>query len=176
MIEGVARRWLRDAGLPTDEPTPAAGIVRAVLGPTAIRRSQVQGSYASLARIHDRRVIVLRAQIPHARIPFALAHELGHHIQQAEGLPDTEEGANRIAAALLVPGDALERARGWCTGLVDMAQAFGVSQTLLALREAEYREESRIVRTRSHVFVRGTPGPKLIRTRITDWPGRYVAR
>lgn len=176
--ERLASEWLQRAGLPTNEPVRPELLVRRLLGPgSVIRPPGIQRSYGALLQVHGKPRIALSDKTPQARRPFIVVHELAHWILDQSGEPNTEDNANKLAAALLCPGPAIERAEG--LELAEAAEAFGVSQTLYALRHAEYRAEPRAVTTRSHVFVRGALNisevERLRKTRITDWPGRFVA-
>lgn len=176
LTEHLASEWLGRAGLAVDEPVRLETLVRRLLGPGAvIRPPAIQRSYGALLQVNGKPRIALSDRTPQARRAFIVGHELAHWILDQSGEPNTEDNANRLAAALLCPGAAIERAEG--LELAEAAEAFGVSQTLYALRHAEYRAEPRVVVTRSHVFMRGTTNyasNPLRKTRITDWPGRFV--
>ena len=77
------------------------------------------------------------------RRAFAIAHELGHHLQRLHGLSDTEAGANYLASALLLPRDDFERdlrRHGWDLLRLCCDHRFAsfeaVARRIVALREA----------------------------------------
>lgn len=115
------------------------------------------------------------------RRQFIVAHELGHWLLEDYGLdPANEERANRIAAALLMPGDRFrDSARG--SSIRELAACYGVRQTAAALRLGETRVYSAsIVETPSRIYVRGAgsacverlDAKYLAKVVITDDPGR----
>jgi hypothetical protein len=80
------------------------------------------------------------------RRAFAIAHELGHHLQRkyagTRGLRDTEAGANYLASALLLPKLEIEAElrRGWDLIRICARHRFAsfeaVARRIVALREA----------------------------------------
>lgn len=150
--EALAYEVLQRAGAPLDEPPSVAALVRA-LGLTVHYGASLPGD-AALVRVGDAWRIYLRRKLPRERVAFAVAHELCEWAMRGETVrEDVETRANLGAAALLVPRAALARLRG-CT-LHELAAAFRVSETLIALREAEVTGEPRAVVSPALVRVRG---------------------
>lgn len=105
---------------------------------------------------------------------------------------DVEQLANAIAAGIIIPRRAFRRAIAvYGRDLVELAGAFGTSQTLTALREAEIDRLPRAVVTPETVRVRGPeewvwpdertvrawarrPMPGVRKTVLTDAPRRVV--
>jgi hypothetical protein len=92
---------------------------------------------------------------------FVIAHECGHlALRLAEIAVDDaqeEDRANRIAAALLAPKDALEVAlKESGERLAPVARHFGMTQSSVALRVGCARDESAAVVAPTHVHAVGT--------------------
>jgi hypothetical protein len=149
--DAIATELLRRAGAELDERPKVAALVRA-LGLTVHHGASLPGD-AALVRVGDEWRIYLRRKLPRERLAFAVAHELCEWALRGYVGEDAEQRANLGAAALLVPRRALARMRG-CT-LHEMAAAFRVSETLIALREAEVTGEPRAVVSPTLVRVRG---------------------
>lgn len=181
--DAVAAEVLQRAGASLDEPPSVAALVRA-LGLSVHYGASLPGD-AALVRVGDEWRIYLRRKLPRERVAFAVAHELCEWAMRGYIGEDIEQRANLGAAALLVPRRALARLRG-CT-LHELAAAFKVSETLIALREAEVTGEPRAVVSPALVRVRGPEAwvwpserelrrgvPGLWRAPLCCEPRRYV--
>jgi Zn-dependent peptidase ImmA (M78 family) len=106
----------------------------------------------------DKYEIHVNALHPQTRQRFTIAHELGHYVYHrallGEGVndnrayrtttadklfnprigPKQETEANRFAASLLMPMEAVERLRGQGMSAADMARHLGVSQHAMSIR------------------------------------------
>lgn len=93
-LEELARAALdqADVGAPVDPDLVAKGLELVV-------RDGGRGCVGYL--IGDR--IFVDESARSTRRAFAIAHEIGHHLQRKHGVRDTERGANYLAAALLLP-------------------------------------------------------------------------
>lgn len=101
--------------------------------------------YAAESAPGGLRVVLLARDADHLEATELLAHALGHHFlhsgnRLARGRRiwngSHEVDADRFAAALLVPADALERALSWWDTPTawDLAQHFSVTEELIQLR------------------------------------------
>ena len=149
--DAIATEVLERAGAALDERPNVAALVRA-LGLSVHYGASLPGD-AALVRVGDEWRIYLRRKLPRERVAFAVAHELVEWALRGYIGEDIETRANLGAAAILVPRRALARLRG-CT-LHELAEAFKVSETLIALREAEVTGEPRAVVSPALVRVRG---------------------
>src|SRR5690606_35378099 len=109
-LEEIARLALEqaDAGAPVDPDLVAKGLELVV-------RDGGVGCKGYL--IGDR--IFVDETARSTRRAFAIAHEIGHHLQRKHGLRDTERGANYLGAALLLPRlDFIADLRRWGWDLI----------------------------------------------------------
>lgn len=97
-----------------------------------------------------RRVIYYNPSHPHSRIRFTLAHEMGHHLlnhtqygrqfrdygNSSTGSPVHEREANRFAAELLMPEEAIDTLVNHqrIYAITELASRFGVSEEAMYWR------------------------------------------
>ena len=129
------------------------------------------------------------------RRSFAVAHELAEwwiRVREKYQGEDVEHAANYVAAAILSPRRAFRLAlEQFGPDFAELAQAFRVTQTHVALREAELARLPRAVVSPALVRVRGPEewvwpdestlrrwargrAPDVRKTRLTDDPRRVV--
>lgn len=118
-------------------------------------------------------VLLNPAKHDHHRQRFDVAHELGHLVLHADAEPGTrraEEQANRFAAELLMPADAIRHelpARADWRALAELRERWGTSMAALLYRarslgvlgETAYRNATRTMAARG--WRRREPGPVL---------------
>lgn len=87
--------------------------------------------------------IIIDASMRRSRRAFTVAHEVGHHILRESGHPDTEHGANYLAAATLLPRlDFEPDLRRWGWDILRIVAKYrhasfeAVARRICALREA----------------------------------------
>lgn len=154
-IEVEAARLYRVAGLDYWRGAAVGELVRGLLGGDALRTAPASALPADgvIARVHGRWFIYVREGLRDAR--FVALHELAHW---ALGAGATETECDRLAAALLAPRPAFDRAirelgpRRSYTGL---ARWFGSTETAAALRYGEVTGEPLVVVAPASVRVRG---------------------
>lgn len=194
-LEGIADGAYLDAGLDADQPH-VARLARALLGPNAITKAPrpIHGP-AALVRIGDEWRIVIGRHLPPLYAHFAIAHELGHYLLRQHGYDgdDEERAADFLGAALIAPRRAfLAARRAVGEDLPDLARAFGMTETAVALRLGEvchvplavvapqtvrvrgpeewvWPDESTLRR-----WARGRVQPGIRKVRLTDDPRRIV--
>ncbi len=101
--------------------------------------------------------ILVRRFLPLERKKFAVAHEVAEHYFRGQADAGLEDACNSVAAALIAPRRAFERAMR-AFGPDDweqLALPFGMTHTSSALRTAELRERSLVVVTPHRVYARG---------------------
>lgn len=173
--ERIARDAYRMARLDFSAPAAPLLLARRLFGADSVRTGpRTLDSAGMVVRIAGVETIVLRAGLPPIVGRFTLFHEIAHRLVGAD-----EDDANRVAAALAVPFDALRAAPP--VTVRRLAGLFLVSQTAMALRQAEAYDLPTIVRARSFAWVRGTwtvppDGPGVTKTRLTDAERRYLLR
>lgn len=174
--EGIALEVLRTLGV--SAPTDARQLCEAC-GVKVRRWSHRFGARAGDAIWYPERATLERRQ-------WIVAHELGHWLLEDYGLdPRDEDGANSIAAALLMPRESFRSSARHESTLRPLAKSFGVHETAAALRLAEAGiVEAAIVFTPERIYAKGANGRAPMFTRpmtridITDDYGRvaWVAR
>ena len=162
--EGEARLILQSAGYALDDKPGAAVIVRALLGPRAVRKappSAIHGAEGELSDVEGQTRIYLSNRLDSKRAAFVALHELAHlHLgARKHGGPELEALCDAIAAALLCPRMAYRAAV--CRRGLDWEQLafdFGTSCSVVALRYGE---------------VTGEPialvAPRTVRVRGAEW-------
>jgi Zn-dependent peptidase ImmA (M78 family)/transcriptional regulator with XRE-family HTH domain len=129
-----------------------AGVL--VLGlPVALKKRDAFSAWMTTKEGARRAVIAIAEGVPGDRLRFSAAHELGHvvmHTTIRKGFTDLEREANRFAAELLLPHEALRaeiRSPVTLASLAPLKARWGVSiQTLIirardleAINERQYR-------------------------------------
>lgn len=194
-VERIAANILEEGQQDPEEPPRLARLVVALMGPNAVDYASSLRGDGALVRIGDDWRIFVRHRLPLERRTFAIAHELAEwwmrvRLQYRSG--DVEHAANGIAAAVLAPRPAFVRALRFFGGsLPELAEAFGVTESHAALREAEITHQPRALVSPALVRVRGPETfvwpdertlrawarrsrPGLRKTRLTDDPRRVV--
>lgn len=159
--EGEARLLLERAGYALDDVPGAGELVRAILGPGAVRRappSALRGAEGELVTMNGAPRIYVSSRLGPARQAFVILHELAHHALGARehGGPELEQLCDGIAAALLCPRGAFRAAV--CRHGLDWAQLaldFGTSCSVAALRYGEVMGEPLALVAPRSVRVRG---------------------
>lgn len=159
--EGEARFILERAGYALDDAPGAAAIVRAHLGPWAIRRvapSNLRFAEGELFDVHGQTRIYLSNRLSPARAAFVALHELAHFALGARkhGGPELEALCDGIAAALLCPRQAYRAAV--CRHGLDWEQLaldFGTTCSVVALRYGEVVGEPLALVAPRSVRIRG---------------------
>lgn len=192
-IEGIAGEILESGGMADDEPPAIGKLARAHLGPECFDTLTNLPGDAALARVYDHWRIYLKRGLTPQRKAFAVAHELVEfwlkvHIRYYAD--NVEQVADGVAAALLCPRRAFQRALG--LSFPELAEAFRISQTHAALRESEVTGHPRavvspkLVRVRGGEWIWGTENqlrrtgqgqqsmPGVVKTKLTDDPRRFV--
>lgn len=109
-----------------------------------------------LARHGERWFIGIRRSLPEAYREHTIGHELAHWWARTNGVVDSEEQADYVGAALLMPRAAFtERAQATGCDLSALAAAFATTETAAALRLGELWREPLAVVAPSSVRVRG---------------------
>jgi Zn-dependent peptidase ImmA (M78 family) len=167
-IEGEAGLLLRCAGADeTELPRPALLAKRLGLRVFAVHAGALPGD-ASLARVGEEWRVYVRSRLPPERLGFAVAHELAEwHLRHVRD-EGAEHVADRLAAAVLVPRRAFQRAARREPAWNDLAKRLRVSPVLAALRWGEVTDEPTAV-----------VGPDAIRVRGAAWswpPERELRR
>lgn len=166
-LDREARRLYARARL---DPSSAAGpavLVRRLLGPGAVRvvPAGALSTGGAIARVGPAWRVYLREGIPPTQARFTLLHELSHW---ALGPGATEEECDALAARLLAPRPAFERAlREVGASYTRLARWFGCTETFAALRFGEVTEEPLVVVAPASVRVRG---------RSYSWPSEPELR
>lgn len=194
-LEGITSALVRAGGQDTDEPPRLRSLTFSLLGEGSIELVPGLRTEGESACVRGRWRIFLRRSLPAWRRPFVLAHELVEwwlHVREHYDGHDVEHCANFGAAAVIVPRRAFRRAvTVYGRELPALAEAFGTSQTLMALREEEIDRIPRAVITPDLVRVRGPeewawpdertlrtwgrrPIPGLRKTVLTDAPRRVA--
>ncbi len=150
----VARLY-RHAGLEQTDGVAPSALISALLGAGSIRwlGHPWIPEGGSLVRVGDRWRVYLRRDLPLAQVRFVALHELAHW---ALGPGATEDECDALAARLLAPAPAFERAL--CeTGpsYTRLARWFGCTETFAALRYGEVTEEPLVVVAPANVRIRG---------------------
>lgn len=151
-------------------------------------------SEESVATFQGRELLGYRASLPRPYANHKLAHGLGHIGMRRLGVADSEEGADYIAAATLMPSAAFRDCLGeFGPDMTRIASAFCVTETSAALRLGEVNDVPIAVVTPAIVRVRGpeewewgpegvvrhlskTGGPGLIKARLRDDRKRVMLR
>jgi hypothetical protein len=132
--EDLARRYLERAnvGTPVDPDELADGL-----------KLEVRDGGPGCEGVLLGDTIIVDEELRPERRAFAIAHEIGHFIQRAERLRDSERGADYFAAALLQPRFEFEshlRRYGWdlirLHALHRFASFEAIARRIVALREA----------------------------------------
>jgi predicted transcriptional regulator len=195
-LEGIAEALLREAGQDDDDVPRLAQLVTAHLGKNAVEYAPIRlGGDGALVRIREEWRIYIRRGLPVERRSFAIAHELAEwwlRVRERYQGEDVEHAANYIAAAVLSPRRAFRLAlEQFGHDFRELAGAFRVTETHVALREAELARLPRAVVSPALVRVRGPEewvwpdeavvrrwargaAPGLRKVRLTDDPRRVV--
>lgn len=194
--EGIAEAVLAEGGQEDDGAPKLARLVAAHLGSGAVEfaPATLRGDGA-LVRVYDDWRIYVRRGLSPERRAFAIAHELAEwwlRVREKYDGEDVEHCANYVAAAILSPRRAFRLAvEAYGRSFPELAHAFRVTETLIALREAEIDRRPRVVVSPALVRVRGPdgwvwpdestlrrwargPAPGLRKVRLTDDPKRIV--
>lgn len=159
-VETVAAELYRSAGIePAELPGVTALAVR-LLGPGAIQERTALQRRAKLVRAA--RQIWIQPQLTPEQRTFSIAHELAEwHLDHVSGsIPDREVLCDAIAAALVVPRDALLHAiRNVGRDLERLARHFVTTQSTVALRIGEVTGQPVALVTPQRIVVRGDPWP-----------------
>jgi len=141
VLEGVALRVYDEAREDPYDPVSPVRLARALIGSDAVTivpRHALRTTWAMLVRIGDRAHIVVRRDVPEGELGHTIAHELAHWVLRREGMRDTEEACDYLAAALVAPTSAFRRALALLgPKLARLAKAFRTTETLVALRWGE---------------------------------------
>lgn len=147
-----------------------------------------------LAQHSGRWFIGIRRSLPDAYREHTIGHELAHWWARTNGAVDSEEQADYVGAALLMPRAAFfERIRAVGYDFTELASAFAATETAVALRLGELEREPLAVVAPSSVRVRGSEEwvwpdgdtvrrwarngrPELSKTRLQDDRRRVVLR
>lgn len=195
-LEGIAEAILREGGQETDEAPRLLRLVTAHLGDDAIEYTPIRlPGDGALIRIYDAWRIYIRRRLTPERRAFVIAHELAEwwlKVRVGYQGEDVEAAANYVAAAVLAPRHAFRLAvEDLGSDFPRLAEAFRVTETHAALREAELARLPRAVVSPALVRVRGPEewvwpaesvvrrwargaAPGLRKTRLTDDPRRVV--
>jgi hypothetical protein len=196
VLEAIAEAVLREGEQEEDEPPRLGQLVAVLLGPSAIEYSHALRGDGALVRIYDDWRIYVRRGLPVERRAFAIAHELAEwwlRVRERYDGEDIEQAANYVAAAMLTPRRAFRLAlEEHGQNFAELAAAFRVSETHVALREAEIAQCPRavvspaLVRVRGpeewiwpeeavvRRWARGAAVPGLRKVRLSDDPRRVV--
>jgi len=161
IAERAAEDLYRAARICPENPRGATALAKAVLGKRCFRIVP-RASIPRSALVWDNRqpVIQLCAGLSSRELNHCAAHELGEwhlRMHNYHG-PEPEELASRIAASLCVPSKAFFAARAALgDNLRVLSQAFGVSESLMALRFAECLGSATALITPTRVRTRGAP-------------------
>jgi hypothetical protein len=108
----------------------------------------------SIARVAGETIISVRASAPDPR--WTLAHELGHWGMLRCGVKDSENGADYVAAAILMPRTEFRaRLREVGADLAQLALPFGVTESAAVLRMGEVDHRPLALIAPHRVRVRG---------------------
>lgn len=195
--EVAARAILERAGFGLHDNPGTEAIAVGLLGKGCIELvppRAIGWAHAELAT-YRRLKIFLSDLLNPIEAAYSVGHELGHlHIgHHAHGSRDLEETCDAIAAALVCPRGAYQRAveeQGPKIALARLAKAFAVTQTCAALRLGEVTQRPIAVVTPQLVRVRGAAWSwpeeeeirrirvvttsTLTRVRIADGAGRWA--
>lgn len=109
-----------------------------------------------LAQHSGRWFIGVRRSLPDAYREHTIGHELAHWWARTNRVVDSEEQADYVGAALLMPRGALfERIRAIGYDFAELASSFAATETAVALRLGELEREPLAVVAPSSVRVRG---------------------
>lgn len=109
-----------------------------------------------LAQHNGRWFIGVRRSLPEAYREHTIGHELAHWWARTNGVVDSEERADYIGAALLLPRIAFfERIHAIGYDLSELAATFAATETAVALRLGELEREPLAVVAPASVRVRG---------------------
>lgn len=155
-IEAEAEGILRGAGFDPWDPPTIEQLAHAVCD-----RVVAHHGLSSPARwVGATRELWVNPRLGPRRRAFAVAHELAerHLAEQGYEGEDIERRANALGAALLVPAPALRTAlRVVGRRLPDLADAFDVSQSIVALRLGEVTGTPLALVLERRVAIRGEP-------------------
>jgi Zn-dependent peptidase ImmA (M78 family) len=159
-LEGIAEAVLHEAGQDDDDVPRLAQLVAAHLGNNAVEYSPIKlRGDGALVRIREDWRIYVRRGLSIERRSFAIAHELAEwwlRVREKYQGEDVEHAANYIAAAILSPRRAFRLAlEQFGHDFSELAGAFRVTETHVALREAELARLPRAVVSPALVRVRG---------------------
>jgi hypothetical protein len=192
-VEGAVELTYRRAGLELDDVAHPVDIAEALLGDGCVRAVHAGAlpGPAALARFQGRSWIFFRSSLPVARVPWVVAHELGHYVL---GLEASEVACDAFAGALLAPRRAFMRAtRELGADWSALSRRFGCTESWAALRWGEVIGEPLALVAPLTVRVRGelygwpeepaemralaaTPRPGIARAKLRDDPRRIVLR
>lgn len=192
-IELEAEAIYRSAGVDLREGAAPMALIRTVLGASAVRfvpRGTLREGGA-LARVGDSWRIYLRKGLPLTEVGFIALHELAHFVLGERG---TEQECDALAAALIIPRQALDSAlAARPRAYTKIADWFHCSESLVVLRIGEVVMPTALV-TPERVRVRGAdfewptgpelrrvvegaqPLPGLRKARLRDDPQRLAIR
>lgn len=190
-VEGFAVATYERLGFDPSEPVSTFRLARALLGPDAIERAQLNGVGASTFVVNGRRRIAYSRKLAPEYAAFFVSHELAHLVLAEEGFtgPRLEQTCDQLGAALMAPMPAVAAMIRAGLGHEELADEVVSTQTWAALRVAECLRIPRAVVTPARVYVRGDESfrwplsvrrlatkdaPGLRRTRLTDDPARVV--
>lgn len=140
-----------------------------------------QAACAGVAEGRD--VVGYRASLPRPYANHGIVHEIGHIFMKRLGVEDSEEGADYIAAGVLMPTNEFRaRLREVGEDPTQLALPFGVTETSAALRLGEVNDVPVAVVAPLIVRVRGPeewnwgPDPVVRQLSCTGGPGIVKAK
>ncbi len=154
--DGVATNLLRRARLDLGEVLPLRAVASALgLTLVVVRSRSVCGSMLPGVIVYD-------------GTTRTLAHELAHHACAHAGLPlpHDERFVAAVGACLTVPAVAFRRSMRRSSATSDLALAFAVRETCVALRVGEVTGAPVAIVTPNRVYTRGE----------WEWPAEDVLR
>jgi hypothetical protein len=157
MPEEVARSILLAGGECGEDVPCVASLVRTLLGEDAAHYAPpgVPLGRTLLFESSGRWSIVVPRGLPLRRMSFEVAHALVEwwlREREPRSFKDAEVTTTRAASALVCPAQPFRRAMlRLGRSLPDLAEAYGTTETLVALREAELLGLRRAVVTPDHV-------------------------
>lgn len=160
--EGHARAIYERAGCDAANPPTMIGLARSLFGRHAVKRHRPFGTLAACVTNPSTGdvTIFVAPKLPPNRVNFPVAHEIVEWWLRREQHELIELAVDQAAAALMAPRQAflpLYRELG-PSGLADLAETFGTSESMIAMRIGE---------------AAGTPlalvGPTFVRTRGDAW-------
>jgi hypothetical protein len=167
MIEGYVRELYARARMPTNEPCGALKLATTLFGVDCVRyvAQRALPGRAAVTCARTAIVIHLREGQSLRELNHSAAHELGeYHLHAIDYTgADPDELVGRIAAAVCVPRRAFHAARrALGEDIPALSRAFGVSESLMALRVGECLGRSTALITRNRIRTRGEH---------REWPG-----